>query len=302
MSGMDLMKPAVPHNSSNRMRIFRRNPMAFLCGALILAMAFTAILAPELAPYHYDYEDTAHYSSFPSPPDHRHLLGTDNLGQDVLSRLIYGAGISLGVALVAVTIEALLGLPLGLAAGYYGGKTDAVLMRFTDVMFAFPDLLLAILLRAVLSSGVKPLPAWLNLASLFLALGVVGWPPLTRLVRGQALAIREMEFIEAARAVGSRDRTILFRHLLPNLLGPVIVQITQDIAGVILAEATLSFLGLGVQPPYPSWGRMISDALPYKEVFPLLLLAPGLALTGSVLLFNFFGDALRDLLDPRERR
>ena len=169
-------------------------------------------------------------------------------------------------------------------------------------MFAFPDLLLAILLTAVVRSGASAVPPWVNFATLFFALGVVSWPGMSRLVRGQTLSLREKEFVEAARATGVRDKQIMRRHILPNLMGTVIVQATQDMAGVILGEATLSFLGLGVQPPFPSWGRMIDDALPYKEVHPLLLFAPSIALALTVMAFNFFGDALRDALDPRLRK
>ncbi len=282
-------------------RRLRRNPVAVVCGLYIALLLFVALFASSLAPYAYDAMDTK-YGTLPAPPDAHHLLGRDNLGQDVFSRLLYGARISLSVSVVVVVIEALIGITLGLIAGYYGGKTDTLLMRATDVMFAFPDLLLAILLRAIIMSGTRAVPLGVNLLTLFVALGVVSWPGLARLVRGQALALREKEFIEAARANGVRDRHILLRHLLPNLIGPIIVQITQDVAGVILAEATLSFLGIGVPPPFPSWGRMINDALPYMRVHPLLLLAPSLVLALTVMAFNFFGDALRDALDPRLRQ
>jgi ABC-type dipeptide/oligopeptide/nickel transport system permease subunit len=280
-------------------RRLRRNPVAVVCGIYILLLALVALFAGTLAPYAYDYLDTR--GALPAPPDAHHLLGRDNLGQDVLSRLLYGARISLGVALVVLFLEVVIGVTLGLIAGYRGGKTDLLLMRFTDLMFAFPDILLAILLTAIIRSGSQALPASVSLLTLCFALGVVSWPGMARLVRGQALSLREKEFIEAARANGARDRTILWRHLLPNLLSPVIVQITQDIAGVMLAESTLSFLGLGVQPPYPSWGRMIDAARDYMQVQPLLILAPSLALALTVMAFNFFGDALRDSLDPRLR-
>lgn len=283
------------------LRRLRRNPVAWVCAGTILVLVGIALFAPWIAPYRYDFQDTARYAMVPSPPDAHHLLGTDNLGRDILSRLIYGSRVSLGVGVVTVVLEVLLGLPLGLLAGYYGGKLDALLMRITDVMFAFPDLLLAILLMAILNSGTQPVSAAVSVLTLFLALGVVSWPPLARLVRGQALALRKREYVEAARAMGVPNRTILWRHILPNLLDSVLVQTTQDIAGVIIAEATLSFLGLGVQPPYPSWGRMIFDALSYKETFPLMLLAPCLFLAVAVMAFNFFGDALRDALDPRQR-
>jgi oligopeptide transport system permease protein len=289
--------PAVPKSLSpgaDAWRRLRRNPVAVISGMFILILVLVAICAPLFTHYAYDFLDTKHYASVPSPPDSRHALGTDGLGEDILSRLLYGARVSLGVALIVVIVEVMVGVPLGLTAGYYGGKTDTALMRLTDVMFAFPDILLAIMLSAIVRSGSQAMPPQSSFLVLFFALGVVGWPGLARLVRGQAL-------IEAARAVGVKDRHIIFRHLLPNLLSPIIVQVTQDIAGVILAEATLSFLGLGVQAPFPSWGRMIEDALVYKETHPLLLLAPGLMLALTVMAFNFFGDALRDAFDPRLR-
>lgn len=283
------------------LRRLRRSPVAVACTVYIVLLVFVALFANVLAPYSFDARDTQRYTSLPAPPDAHHVLGTDDLGQDVLSRLLFGARISLGVSVVVVVIEVLIGVPLGLIAGYYSGRTDLLLMRITDVMFAFPDILLAILLTAIVRAGSQALPPVYSLLTLFFALGVVGWPGIARLVRGQALALREKEFIEAARAMGVTNRSILLKHLLPNLLSPIIVQVTQDVAGVILAEATLSFLGLGVQPPFPSWGRMIEDALPYKESAPLLILVPSLILALTVMAFNFFGDALRDALDPRLR-
>lgn len=280
----------------------RRNPVAIASGLFILLLVVAALFAGSLTHYAYDFQDSSRYEILPSPPDRRHILGTDNLGQDVLSRLLFGARVSLSVALCVVLIETFVGVSLGLVAGYYRGRTDLLLMRFTDVMFAFPDILLAILLRAIFLSGTKAVSPTVSLATLFFALGVVGWPAMARLVRGQALALREKEFVEAARAIGVRNRSIIWRHLFPNVLGPIIVQATQDIAGVILAESTLSFLGIGVQPPYPSWGRMIEEALGFMRSQPLLLFAPSLALALTVLAFNFFGDALRDALDPRLRK
>jgi ABC-type dipeptide/oligopeptide/nickel transport system permease subunit len=277
-----------------------RNPAAVVCGVYIVVVVSVALFAGTIARYPYDAIDQS-YSSLPAPPDHRHPLGTDNLGQDVLSRLIYGARISLLVAVVTVAVIAVLGVAVGVIAGFYGGVVDSLLMRITDVMFAFPDLLLAILVRAVLMSGDAALPPTISLLSLFVALGVVYWPTMARLVRGQVLSLREKEFVEAARAAGVRDGAIIRRHLLPNLAGPIIVQVTLDLAGVILAESTLSFLGIGVQPPTPSWGRMIQEARDFMRSQPVLILTPSLALALTVMAFNFFGDALRDALDPRMR-
>ena len=277
----------------------RRNPVALACGVYIVGLVLVALFANFLKPQGYDTADFGHRFSDPSG---MHPMGTDQQGRDVFSRIIFGARISLGVALVVVTLEAAIGLTLGLVAGYYGGWIDVALMRVTDVMFSFPDILLAILLVAVVQPGPgKALTPQVSLVTLFIALGLVYWPGLARLVRGQAMSLRNREYVEAARSMGVRDRSILIKHLLPNILSPIIVQVTQDIAQVMLAEATLSFLNLGVQPPFPSWGRMIQDALPFKEAHPILLLAPTLGLAATVMAFNFFGDALRDALDPRLR-
>lgn len=283
-------------------RRLRRNRVAMLCLLYIVVLVFVALFANLLAPYDYAFQDTRRYDSLPSSPDARHLLGTDHLGRDVLSRLLHGARISLTVSLVVVVIEALIGVTLGLIAGYRGGRTDLFLMRITDVMFAFPDLLFAILLSSIVRAGGDAVPAWLIFLTLFASLGVVAWPGMARLIRGQALALREKEYIEAARSVGVRENVILRRHMMPNLLSVVIVQVTQDVAGMVLAEATLSFLGLGVPPPFASWGRMIFEALPYMNSQPSLIIFPSLALALTVMAFNFFGDALRDALDPRLRQ
>ncbi len=280
----------------------RRNPVAKICLLYLALLLFVALGANFLTRYPYDFQDTQRYAVTPSPPDSHHWLGTDEIGRDILSRLLFGARVSLGVTAVVIVLEALIGISLGLVAGYRGGKTDLFLMRLTDIMFAFPDLLLAILLTAIIRSGNQALPGWLSFGPLFFALGIVGWPGIARLVRGQALGLREKEFIEAARATGVKERDILLRHLLPNLSGPIIVQITQDVATVILAEATLSFLGLGVQPPFPSWGTMINDSLRYLNSKPWLLLVPALMLAVTVMVVNFLGDALRDAFDPRLRQ
>ena len=284
-------------------RRLRRNPVAILCGAYMTLLVLAAIFAPLISHWDYAFQDYRHYDfAVNTPPDARHLLGTDDSCRDVLSRLLYGARVSLCVAVMVVVIEILIGVPLGLVAGYYGKWRDTLLMRLTDVVFSFPDILLAILLVAIVRSSGQVVSVALSLGTLFVALGAVGWPGVARLVRGQTLALREKEYIEAARAMGASDGVILWRHLFPNLLSPLIVQITQDVAGVILAEATLAFLGLGVAPPYPSWGRMINEAIPLKEAHPMLLLYPSLFLALTVMAFNFFGDALRDALDPRLRQ
>ena len=294
--------PASVSPGKDAFRRLRKNPIAVLSGLYILLIILLALGANFVAPYDYAFQDTHRYVILPADPDIHHRLGTDDLGRDIVSRVIYGARVSLGVTAIVVTVECLVGISFGLWAGFFSGKTDNLLMRITDVMFAFPDLLLAILISGIIRAGAEAISPLVSLGTLFFALGITGWPGMARLVRGQALALREKEYIEAARAVGVKNGAIMLRHLLPNISGPIIVQITQDIAGVILAESTLSFLGLGVQPPYPSWGRMINDALAFKESRPLLLLVPGLTLALTVMAFNFFGDALRDALDPRLRQ
>jgi ABC-type dipeptide/oligopeptide/nickel transport system permease subunit len=271
--------------------------MAMISLGFLAILLLVAILAPLVAPYGYNQQTLSDKLKGPSP---QHWLGTDELGRDTFSRLLYGAGISL---LVGVSVEAFvvtLGLFVGLTAGFLGGRVDSLLMRLTDVMLAFPDILLAILLLGTLGAA-SASPA-VSLGLVILALGVTGWPPLARLVRGQVLSLRKREFVEAARAMGATDSRIVLKHILPNLLSPVLVAVTVDLAGVILAEATLSFLGIGVQRPFPSWGRMINDALEYYRSNPRLLIVPSVLLSMTVLALNFLGDGLRDALDPRRRQ
>ena len=281
---------------SEAFRRLRRNPIAIISALLIIALVILALFAPLIAPYAYDEQDRS-YAVLPAAPDSKHRLGVDNLGQDILSRLIYGARVSLSVGIIVQGIEVLIGVSLGLLAAYKGGLWDRILMRLTDAMFAFPDLLFAILLVGI----VQPETVVGSFLTVFVALAVVGWPGMARLARGQALALREKEYVEAARAIGVSGRGIVFRHILPNMLSPIIVAVTVNIANTILAEATLSFLGIGIQPPYPSWGRMINDARAYLRSEPMLIVYPSLMLGLTVLAFNFLGDALRDALDPRLR-
>ena len=273
------------------------NPLATASLVLLLVLALIALFAPLIAPYDFKVQDL---SSRLRPPSGSHRLGTDDLGRDTLSRLIYGARISLMVALAVEAFVVGIGVIVGLTAGFVGGWLDNALMRVTDVMLAFPDVLLAIVLLGTFGTATASPAASLTLV--IIALGVTGWPPLARLVRGQVLSLRKREFVEAARALGASNGRILRRHILPNLLSPVLVAVTVDTAGVILAEATLSFLGLGVQRPYPSWGRMIADAIEYLRSEPRLLILPSVLLSATVLALNFLGDGLRDALDPRARR
>jgi oligopeptide transport system permease protein len=267
----------------------RRIPFVTVgAGVVVLLMFVVALLAPWIAPYHYAVQ---HLELAKQPPGPRFWLGTDEYGRDILSRLLYGARVSLTVALVVEAIELAFGATLGLLAGYFGGRVDTVIMRLTDMTFAFPDILLAILITSILGPSV---------VNVFIALGLVGWPGMVRLVRSQVLSLRTREFVDAARAMGASHGQIIRRHLLPHVAGVVVVAVTLGIGWVILAEATLSFLGIGVQPPYPSWGSMIHDAWAFRRAHPIMTLWPAATLALAVTAFNFLGDGLRDLLDPRE--
>ena len=274
----------------------RRNPIAFASLIFLGLLFLAALFAPLLTSYGFASQELSHTLQDPSSA---HKLGTDELGRDTLTRLLYGARISLGVAVCVEAFVVFFGLLVGLTAGFLGGKIDSLLMRTTDVMLAFPDILLAILLLGAL--GTTTATPVLSVGLVVIALGITGWPPLARLVRGQVLTLRKREFVEAARALGAGNARIVLRHILPNLLSPLLVAVTVDAAGVILAEATLSFLGIGVQRPYPSWGRMINDALEAYKAHPRLLIVPSVALSLTVLALNFVGDGLRDALDPRRR-
>lgn len=261
--------------------------VSVVIGALFVALVVTAaVLAPLLAP-HSPYQMNI-VNSF-APPSREYPLGTDNFGRDLLSRLIYGARESLLVGAVAVAISVVIGFPLGLISGYYRTWVDTVIMRLADVFLAFPAILLAIALVAILG------PSTVNA---MIAIGLVSWPTYARVVRASVLAMREEPFVEAARAAGGSDVRILFRHLLPNVLSPVLVIATLGIGSAIVAEASLSFLGLGAQPPTPSWGATLFTGLQYIGQDPNLSTLPGLCIFITVLGFNLLGDGLRDILDP----
>lgn len=270
-----------------------RNPLAVASLVVLAFIILMAIFYPLFSHYRYDKQTT---SDILSAPSGRHWLGTDDSGYDTLTRLAVGARISLTVGVGVEAIVLFVGGLVGLVAGFYGKWLDSVLMRLTDLMFAFPDILLAILIMGMIKD-----PSLLNI---FAALGVTGWPGMARLIRGQAISLRGREYVEAARALGVPNSRIILRHILPNLLSPIIVAATIDIAGVIIAEATLSFLGIGVQDPMPSWGKMISGPLEsgYYRSHPELVIYPALCLSLTVLALNFLGDALRDALDPRSER
>lgn len=265
-----------------------RQPAAILSLLYILALIFVAIFAEQIAPYSYELQNYDAVRLNPFSPGH--LMGTDALGRDILSRMIYGTRVSMSVAFVVLSIGVVIGITLGAVAGYFGGMVDMLISRLTDMMFAFPDTLLAILIMGIRGAGI---------GNLYFALGIVAWPGMARLVRGQVLALKEREYVQAAKSLGSDDRRVILRHLLPNVLSPVLVSATLSLASVILSEAVLSFLGIGIKPPYPSWGSMLSEMFGMIYSQPKLLLGPSLVLALTVLAFNFLGDSLRDALDPR---
>ncbi len=250
----------------------------------------TAALAPWLAPRSVSDQDLSRRLS---PPSTENLLGCDELGRDILSRLVHGSRISLKVALWVVLVSGSLGLVIGMISGYFGGLVDELLMRLIDILLAFPGILLAIAMVAVLGPGLN---------HVIIALCLIGWVGYARLTRGQTLQVKELDFVTAARAQGSGPLRLIFRHVAPNILGPVNVQATLGMAGAILAEAGLSFLGLGVVPPQPSWGSMLNTGCSHLSTAPHLTLIPGLAIMLVVLGFNFLGDGLRDVLDPKLKK
>src|SRR5690242_10039524 len=288
-------------------RRLRRSRLAFISGILIVLLMLAAIFAPLITPYDYAAQD---YNSLTQPPSSAHLLGTDDLGRDILSRLIYGARISLAVGLVVQLVILLIGVPAGLIAANYGGKVDMVLMRTVDALYSIPSLLFVIVLmtwlRANLETANGGFPGALasidertgGLIGIFIGLGLINWMPAARLVRSQAASLKQKEFVEAARGIGATDRRVMAQHLLPNVVPIIVVTATLGIPQAIIYEAGISFLGLGARPPMPSWGLMISEAIPNLRSYPYMLVSPAIALSLTVLAFNFFGDGLRDALDP----
>lgn len=267
-----------------RSRKYKAWPVGlFLVGSVMLC----AVLAPVLAPQSPTEQVLADGLKGPS---REHPFGQDRLGRDVLSRTLYGSRVSFWVAIVAVSISLGIGLLVGAMAGYFGGWMDEFLMRLVDILQAFPGILLAIAFAAILGPSIT---------NVVIALSLIGWVGYARLTRGQILVVREMEFVAAARALGGRDTRVILRHLLPNILGPIVVEASFGFAVMIVAEASLSFIGLGTQPPTPSWGAMLNEARQYLLAAPHLTVFPGLAIVITVMGFNFLGDGLRDLWDPR---
>jgi peptide/nickel transport system permease protein len=284
----------------------RRHKLA-VAGCVVLAvMVLAAVLAPLLSPYDPNAIDNVHWLGTPLPPcfEHAslcggHLLGTDELGRDLLSRLLFGARISLQVGIFTVLIEVIIGTLLGAFAGYYGGWTDWLIMRVTDVFLSIPLLPLLLVLTAIVAASSSK--AALSFGVIVLIIGALSWPAVARLVRASFLTLREREFAEAARAVGNSDLRIIFRHLLPNAVAPIIVQATLDVANVIVLESTLSYLGFGIQPPTASWGNMLASAQANLTIAWWAAVFPGLCILVTVLSINYIGDGLRDALDPNMR-
>jgi ABC-type dipeptide/oligopeptide/nickel transport system permease subunit len=270
-------------------KALRRNRLALAGAAVVALLVVLGVVGPWVAPYNPMIQDLERSLEGPSA---QHWFGTDSFGRDILSRVLYGARISLLVGVASQAIAFALGVLLGIVSGYYGGRIDNLLMRLADVTLAFPTLLLLIAITAAF----RP-----SLVVVFVAIGVVGWAGLARLVRAQALVVRELDFVQAGRALGLSDTRLIGRHVLPNCLAPAIVAVTLGMAGAILLEAALSFIGLGAQPPTPSWGSMISDGRDFLRTAPWISIFPGLAIGLVVLGFNLFGDGLRDAMDPRLR-
>jgi ABC-type dipeptide/oligopeptide/nickel transport system permease subunit len=291
---------------------FRRllkNKMAVLGGIIILILLTLAIFAHYIAPYH--FAEGSLLDNY-AKPGTKYLLGADFMGRDLLSRIIYGTRISLSVGIVGALTAFIIGVFYGVVSGYYGGKVDDIMMRFVDIMYGFPTILLIILLMVLFKSTFAiatpgTFAGYLNVIDrafgglffIFIGIGVTAWLGMARIARGMALSLREKEFVEAARAEGATNFQIILKHIMPNLLGPCIVRVTLDIPRYVTFEAFLSFIGLGVNPPTPSWGMMISEGYKAIRSYPHLAIYPGLALAITMMAFNFLGDGLRDALDPR---
>jgi peptide/nickel transport system permease protein len=269
---------------------FRTNRFAMAGGMVVISLFLLSFLAPYITPYGPDDLDLYHVLM---PPSSAHLFGTDDLGRDVLTRVIYGARISLKVGFVAVGIAVVIGTIIGLVAGYYSGVMDNIIMRFVDIMLCFPTFFLILAVIAFLEQSI-----WY----IMIIIGLTGWMGVARLVRAEVLSIRERDYVMAVRALGASDMRIIFRHILPNAMSPVLVSATLGVAGAILTESALSFLGIGVPPPTPSWGNILTSGKDYIEFAWWLTLYPGLAITVTVLAYYLVGEGIRDALDPRLNR
>ncbi|WP_239618090.1 oligopeptide ABC transporter permease [Cohnella mopanensis] len=272
-------------------RRFKKHKLAVAGLAVMAVLALCAIFAPLIAPY----DPSTITDSFSAAPSWQHPLGTDQIGRDELSRLIYAARISLSVGIGSILISSVIGTVLGLVSGYYGGWVDNIIMRITDVFMSFPYIMLILVVASIVGPG---------LTNIILILGFLGWPSVARLVRGNVLSIKETDYVKASVVLGFKTPRILFMHILPNTVAPILIYATSGVAGAILDEAALSFLGLGVQPPTPSWGNMLASAqsLTVLTSQPWQWIPPGVMIILSVLSINFIGDALRDALDPKNTK
>ncbi len=272
---------------TDAVRRLRRNRVAMVGLGILMTLVLAAMAAPWVAPYPYDKTDLRYG---PQSPTWSHLLGTDELGRDMLTRILYGARISFAVGILATLVSLTIGVVYGSVAGFRGGRLDQVMMRAVDILYGLPFMFFVILLMVLFGRSI---------VNLFIALGAVQWLTMARIVRGQVLSLRVREFVLAAQAVGASPRRVLVRHLLPNALGPIVVYATLTVPAIMLEEAFLSFLGLGVQPPMSSWGSLAAEGAAAMEAYPWLIIFPGLALTLTLLSLNFLGDGLRDALDPQ---
>lgn len=265
----------------------KRNRMAMIGMVIILLLIACAIFAPLIAPYDYEYQD---YNAILQPPSGTHLMGTDNFGRDIFSRVVYGTRISIPIGLICVCISSTVGGTFGALAAFYGGKKENIIMRFMDIYQSIPSMLLAIAIAAALGSGMRNL-------IFAIALGTI--PLYARVVRGAILTVKRKDYVQAARAIGASTGRLIIKHMLPNCVGPIIVQMTFSVAAGILTAASLSYIGLGIAPPTPEWGAMLNAGKQYLQTYPHMLIFPGLMIMITVLALNLFGDGLRDALDPR---
>ena len=289
---MQTLKPRIK-SFRESLYLLARNKLSLMALIILILLALSAVFAPVIIPYPQDLADAAHTEFKLAPPSSEHLMGTDELGRDIFSRVVYGTRVSLSAALSAVGLALLIGIPLGAVAGSFGGWVDNLIMRITDVFLSFPPLLLSIAIVAVMGS---------SLNNAILAISMSWWPWYTRLIRGQAISVKERKFVQAAETIGTSRIKIIFKHIIPNCISPVIVQASMDIGGVILTVASLSFLGLGAQLPTPEWGLMISMGRRYFPDSWWYCIFPGIAIFITVLCFNLLGDAIREILDPKTRK
>jgi peptide/nickel transport system permease protein len=291
---LEILKEIEPEKKYSKSSLYkdawkrlRRNKLAMFGLAIVILLILIAIFASVIAPYDPNIRIKADSSLGPS---RAHLFGTDLLGRDIFSRVIYGSRISLEVGIIAVGISVIIGLILGALSGYFGNIPDTVIMRIADIFFAFPYILGAIAIMTVLGPGI---------VNIFIAIGILGWASFARIFRGSILSIKNKEYIEAARALGASNYRIITKHIFPNAFAPIIVYATMNVGTAIIVEAALSFLGIGVQPPTAAWGKMLADSLEYIDTAPWLMFFPGLAILVTVLGFVLLGDGLRDAFDPR---